>query len=518
MNNQQKPSFVTAVLFILIASFLIYLSFLSPQSDPILAESQPTVVNYLPSVFKNYVTPSPTPTATPTATPTSVVLTPPTLISPAPNALGAKFTFDWSDVSGASSYTFQLSTTSTFNTIAFTTSVVDSEYTYTSTLSGSYYWRVFVPSEPYSDTRAVSLVNYAADDDGDNLPNGWELHGYDANNDGTIDVNLPALGANYDHKDIFIEMDYMTRVSASNGLGPNQTVLDAIEAVFANSPMTNPDGVDGIDIHLELDEEVPYDADLNPYATEFYALKAVYFDATNRAAVYHYMIWANGYNGGSSSGVSFGIPATDFIVTLGLWGGGNGGTDAQKVGTFIHELGHNLSLTHGGTDHSNYKPNYLSVMNYFFQTWGLYINGAWGDQGNWLNFDYQRFDLPALNETNLNENVGLNGGTAVTGYGVRFYCNSVNKYALPGDGAIDWNCDGDTADTGVVMDINNSGGNSTLSSQNNWDNIDFSGNGVIGSGLSGDLLAVQIETNFKDTELDELTYEMLLEMESSIDR
>ena len=43
-----------------------------------------------------------------------------------------------------------------------------------------------------------------------------------------------------------------------------------------------------------------------------------------------------------------------------------GGTPEQKVGTFIHELGHNLNLTHGGSDHVNYKPNYIGIMNYWF--------------------------------------------------------------------------------------------------------------------------------------------------------
>ncbi len=43
-----------------------------------------------------------------------------------------------------------------------------------------------------------------------------------------------------------------------------------------------------------------------------------------------------------------------------------------EAGTFMHELGHNLGLQHGGGlfgfgDDTNYKPNYLSVMNYYNQ-------------------------------------------------------------------------------------------------------------------------------------------------------
>ena len=40
-----------------------------------------------------------------------------------------------------------------------------------------------------------------------------------------------------------------------------------------------------------------------------------------------------------SSGNAFKIPNSDFIVTLGAWENGEGGTDAQKIGTFIHDSG-----------------------------------------------------------------------------------------------------------------------------------------------------------------------------------
>ena len=200
------------------------------------------------------------------------------------------------------------------------------------------------------------------DTDGDGLPDGWEVHGVNG-------IDLRGKGASPLHKDIFVHMDFMTRASAANGLAPNDTVLRAIEAVFAAAPVSNPDGRMGITIHLDRGKEVPFDADLNPVDREFAALKAAHFDR-RRAPVYHYMIWANGYGGNTSSGNSFAIPNSDFLVTLGLWNATNGGTDNEKIGTFIHELGHNLGLMHGGSEHRNYKPNHLSIMNYLFQTRG----------------------------------------------------------------------------------------------------------------------------------------------------
>ncbi len=72
----------------------------------------------------------------------------------------------------------------------------------------------------------------------------------------------------------------------------------------------------------------------------------------------------------------------------------------------MHELGHNLGLGHGGGDEVMNKPNYLSVMNYAFQTSGLiYDNKETGT------FDYSRSDqIPELDEAHLNETVGLDGG------------------------------------------------------------------------------------------------------------
>jgi len=109
----------------------------------------------------------------------------------------------------------------------------------------------------------------------------------------------------------------------------------------------------------------------------------------------------------SASGSSD-VGGEDSLIALGLWGDPTSiTTDGQKVstkaGTFMHELGHSIGLTHGGfyydapgsyvpTIETNCKPNHQSVMNYMFQVDLL-------DNGTGTNVpDYSGQTLTALNE------------------------------------------------------------------------------------------------------------------------
>lgn len=326
------------------------------------------------------------------------------------------------------------------------------------------------------------LTPLSQDTDGDGLPDIWERNGY---RDGGTFVDLPALGADPRRKDLFVWMDYM--VHPTNGsMAPSQSVIDNIKAVFANAPVSNPDGTTGITIHPILKNEVAYAETIGQSGNytvvwqEVDTRKNASFTAAY-AKSFRYMIWGNSYNNGSSSGLARGIPATDFLVTLGRWPT-PGGTDWQKLGTFIHELGHCLSLTHGGSDHANYKPNYLSVMSYFFQISGLYKDGHWGEENYPLQFDYQRMATPDLDENNLNENLGLTGAGSVTGYGTRYWYYSGGWYEATSTnaaGAIDWNKN-NVIESSVAADINGSGSMTVITSQNNWDNIDYNAGGLLG--------------------------------------
>ena len=207
--------------------------------------------------------------------------------------------------------------------------------------------------------------------------------------------------------------------------------------------------------------------------------------AAERAAVFHYNVWAHSLcaDYGSTSGISrnateaaFGSGASDFIVSLGGWTSDVGSANEQ-AGTFMHELGHNLGLRHGGEDHTQWKPNYISVMNYAFQTRGLFIGGTGGY------FDYSRYDFPDLNENNLNETTGIGSSAAI---GTYHFCGLGDMRPDTDARLVDWNCDGDSTDTGVIYNINQGmswNHNSTLdtlTTQNDWVNLVYSG-GAIGA-------------------------------------
>lgn len=356
------------------------------------------------------------------------------------------------------------------------------------------------------------------DSDGDSLLDDWETNGIDIDNDGTIDLDLPAMGADPLHKDIFVEIDYMVDPGwclfgiciGSHTHKPKAAAMALVIDAFDHAPVANPDGTTGIHLHadsgpdsvmdsvtgatwgarsqseaLAHSDTLGYGIDTNNDGTndtyiwtDFDSIKGAggvpgHLSIVRRD-VFHYVIFAHDLGGFvGTSGISRDIPDSDLVVSLGSWTG-KVGTVNEQGGTFMHELGHNLSLRHGGSDHTNYKPNFLSVMNYSFQTRGLRINGVDG------NFDYSRFLLPVLNEASLNEVVGLNGGAAIASYGTRYFCGGANTLVNNANGCIDWNCDGACGGT-VSANINASPSVtlSVLTSYNDWDYLVFNG-GAIG--------------------------------------
>jgi uncharacterized repeat protein (TIGR01451 family) len=338
--------------------------------------------------------------------------------------------------------------------------------------------------------------SYKEDSDGDGLFNGWEITGLDMAADGSVQPvvdGTPDLALNTDpnHKDLFVEVDWMDCAAGGcDGLAnqhshaPAAHVLDDVTNAFKNAPVSNPDGVEGIALHLLKDEAVPDRPGIlfnttGPGKTDdFDDIKlgnpagpctGSFGTAADRASpncakilaakrlVFRYMIFGHTYaKTPGSSGISelgFRDPAgnptngnpgdtslggNDFMVTVwpNTFGAAAiaaaGGQRAAEASTFMHEFGHTLALQHGGGDGFNCKPNYLSVMNYMFQFASIdttrpmdYTSTAKGT------------NLGPLNENGgLDETKGIGGPAGrKTVYGV----GGKQRTALANASSIDWN-------------------------------------------------------------------------------
>ena len=292
------------------------------------------------------------------------------------------------------------------------------------------------------------------DSDGDGLPDSWEQDGLNVN--GQF-LDLPAMGADPHHKDVFVEIDHM---DAPN-LAPLPDAMAIVEKAFADAPVENPDGATGINLHIDYGPEAPIfygspktfgtisradtlplqsplgtsvgstNAGIGDYDwSDFDAIKAQHFDRV-RTGVFHYAIFGSAFGGTYSSmaGIARATPGSDIAFALSSIGGAPN-RSVQQAGTFMHELGHNLGLRHGGGDDVNFKPNYLSVMNYYFQ-FGVPISGGG------VKFDYSHSALSPLDENHLDEPGGI-GTTDPTIY----FCPNGQFRTVTNGSSIDWNCNG----------------------------------------------------------------------------
>jgi hypothetical protein len=153
--------------------------------------------------------------------------------------------------------------------------------------------------------------------DGDSIYDSWETGGIDVDGGGD-DLDLQALGADFrgvpieldpQRKDILDEIDYFDCAVGGGdcppGDGhshrPDAGALTTIVDIFATAPVSNPDGTNGINLWVVVDEDLPHQMKCD--------LDAACFDVIK----------------------------------------------AAQAGTFMHELGHNLGLCHGGGDDINCK-------------------------------------------------------------------------------------------------------------------------------------------------------------------
>jgi len=372
------------------------------------------------------------------------------------------------------------------------------------------------------------IITIDKDTDKDAIPDSWEKDYIDFNKDGMPDLVL--TDANFERKDIYVEIDYMGASGGCVGHEPDQDALQDVKTAFHKSPVDNNKG---INLHLELEEadEIEHKAGLKiwddfiPLKKAFFGTEAQRTDANAewillaKKYTYHYCMFihailklddASGtWKPSATGGISL-TPGNDFIVSLGEWDS-NPGTRDEQAAVFMHELGHNLGLHHGGIDRINYKPNYLSIMNYLFQLNNEPMNRP---------LDFSRRELPTLEESALDEPDGL-GVDHVDTYTTPWFLTAVSRwetaltpaqqaqisYLMP----IDYNNDS-SIDLDVATNVNNypywnydSPPEEALTGWNDWDNLNFYF--VLSEGFS--------EGSRSDWDHEEITWDIVEKMRES---
>ena len=256
----------------------------------------------------------------------------------------------------------------------------------------------------------------------DNNGDGTVDYDFDFDNNGSCDVNaaVPHVIIEVDYLDCTVAADAPAGLPADCAGGDNHN-HKPIQAGVNNVVTAFAAGLVAVNLHVEVDEALAHANNLdfpgggpacNPGGggaggiASFNAVKNIHFgtvaergNAQTLAAkgkVAHYALFTHQQAAGNTSSGCGEEPGNDFYVSLGGW---VNPTQGDEEGTFMHELGHNLNLCHGGPKGGgaesdfqcdvNYKPNYLSVMNYTFQTPNTPDGQATGRP-----LDYSRWVLP----------------------------------------------------------------------------------------------------------------------------
>lgn len=252
-----------------------------------------------------------------------------------------------------------------------------------------------------------------SDSDGDGLSDFVEMMGVPAAvlAGGDSSLVMPWQDADPAQQDLFVEIDSM--VASGDDHHPYANLGADLTAIFLNDTAFTSRSIRP---HVEISQSLPHTTGLAfgncktgsmADRTNFYTIKnnPAFFDPL-RVGVYHYVIFGHVQTNPEdcslilNSGVAE-LLGNDVIVTLNT---GNGTTDKQR-GTQVHELGHNLYLSHNGNDdkvtYHGYGCVHSSVMNYRWQM------GGWSNAGNTLrSFGYSRGQCLSRNGAGTQQGIG----------------------------------------------------------------------------------------------------------------
>jgi hypothetical protein len=262
------------------------------------------------------------------------------------------------------------------------------------------------------------VLDLRGDTDGDGLKDDWEINGIPYTDVNGAPQRYIVPGANPAHKDLYVEVDRMAGISVDNA------AISLVVQAFADAPLANPDGVTGVTLHVEIDE-----GDL-PYIEYWHTSNGCWPDDFNQDfMLQHYGTAAERADPrglplriAKQTAYRYGVLSDKSDADLGgcgkiggdiftVYTGGVGPSTEAQATAFMHELGHNLGLRHGGADERNGKPNYPSIMNYV-----LAFKAPWNE--DFWRLDYSRGGpemFRTLSELHLDETAGV-GGTLFGSY------------------------------------------------------------------------------------------------------
>ncbi|HEU4738786.1 MAG TPA: hypothetical protein VFS54_06860 [Solirubrobacterales bacterium] len=369
------------------------------------------------------------------------------------------------------------------------------------------------------------------DSDGDGFPDSWEEPegGVDTNGDETPDLKLSDFGATPDKPDIFIQVGWTRTKScflfffcSTRNRRPSLAALRDVQQAFdahgirlhvdaGPGSLMNPDtgatwgarsrAGNGVEGPARIAGLSGSDFD---WTAAFDGYRKTLLPA-ERNRIFHFALYVGSFDSAGHSGMSrgntdAGFAGRDFMLAYDVFNGGP--TRLKEAGTFMHELGHNLGLSHGGsvTDQFvNYKPNYPSLMNYNWQLSGVYKYSQLGL------LDYSDGTLSPVDENSLSEAQGLEPDSAAIDIATKWFCpNGSLRGPLPSAFNVDWNCDGQIASGVYGANINDRGNStrSTLRDFDDWDSLVFDGGGALGG--AGDPVSAPEESTLEEAEVEEL--------------
>ncbi|MBA2639332.1 MAG: hypothetical protein H0U77_04930 [Nocardioidaceae bacterium] len=361
------------------------------------------------------------------------------------------------------------------------------------------------------DNAVVRLTFSSSSSARDGIPDEWKQNGVSldpGDGSGPQFIDLPAMGADVNRPDIFVQVDWMADGTHSHAL--SAAVIKTLVDAFAAAPYTSPTGSVGINLHVDAGPNSIMDhatgttwgalsrarqlqevtnfgvavVDANNSATSYNwtAFDVVRnqpggFRSTGRAPIFRYAISGHQIGVATNSGIARTIPGSDMIISLASF---SPLTNQITAGTFMHELGHLLGLDHGGADGVNNKPNYVSVMNYLWQTIGLTKGGVTGI----VDFSDEAYDQ--LFEGSLDERSGV--GSKAAGVAISHWvptaAGGTGAFVQVADGSqpVDWDGDGLATSPSVAFDVNNDAGQTLLVSHDDWAKLRLVGGAISGLG------------------------------------